>query len=191
MKKSGWIKLHLYGGLFTSFYLIAFGFSSIVLNHSIAVDSKTVADTWTGQVQIAPDTPDRELAETLRDQLGLMGWIPPWKYKRDSVQFHCTLTHLAKDTDLTVNLQTGTVQATEKPKGFWAVLHGMHFFRGNIPNAPGWMQTWAVYQWLTLLVLLVSLLLGLWLWFRYSRKAWEIYVFGGLFLISCLVMLLL
>jgi hypothetical protein len=162
-----------------------------VLNHKIKVDQKEVTKTWTAQVQVDPASSDEEMAESMRDQLGLMGWIPPWEYRKDSTQFRCIVTHLAKDTELKLDLRTGGVQAAEMHKGFWAVLHGLHFFRGNIPNAPGWMQSWAIYQWLTLFVLMASLLLGLWLWVRYSRKTWEIYVFGGLFLISCLVMLLL
>ncbi|MEZ4989416.1 MAG: hypothetical protein R2824_03360 [Saprospiraceae bacterium] len=177
--------------MFTSFYLLAFGFSSLVLNHKIPVDQKAVVDTWSGQVQIDPGIPDQEIAEGIRDQLGLMGWIPPWQFKKDSTQFRCVLTHLAKDTELKLDLRTGIVQVAEMPKGFWAVLHGLHFFNGNIPNAPSWFRTWAVYQWLTLFVLMASLLLGLWLWLKYSRKAWEVYLFGGLFFISCLIMLLL
>lgn len=191
MKKSTLVKLHLYCGLFTSFYLIAFGFSSIILNHKVTLENTDVARTWTGQVQIDPARSDQDLAENLRDQLGLMGWVPPWQFKRDSLQFSCTVTHLAKTTTLQLDLQTGAVQGAEKPKGLLAVLHGLHFFNGNIPNAPFFLRTWMVYQWLTLLVLFFSLVLGLWLWLKYSYKTWELYTFGGLFLISCLLMLLL
>lgn len=191
MKKSAWIKLHLYCGLFTSFYLIAFGFSSLVLNHKMQVDHSAVTDTWTGQVQVNTDLKDQELAEDLRDQLGLMGWVPPWEYRKDATQFRFVLTHLAKNSELKVDLGSGAVTVAESPKGLLAVLNGLHFFNGRIPNAPFFLRTWMVYQWLTLLVLFFSLLLGLWLWIRYSHKTWELYVFGGLFLISCLLMLML
>ncbi|PHN06301.1 hypothetical protein [Flavilitoribacter nigricans] len=136
MKKSTWIRLHLYCGLFTSFYLIAFGFSSLILNHQVELNHTEVTDTWDARIEVVGGKTDQELAEELRDQLSLMGWLPPWQYKRDSLQFSCVITHLAKDTQLELDLQSGAVQASEKPKGLLAVLHGLHFFNGRIPNAP-------------------------------------------------------
>lgn len=191
MKKNTWIKLHLYCGLFTSFYLLAFGFSSIVMNHQIELDRTEPGRIWDTRVQVDTSGTDRQLAENLRDQLGLMGWTPPWQYQKDTTRFQFAVVHLAKETDVKVDLHTGAARVTERPKGLLAVLHGLHFFNGRIPNAPFFLRTWVVYQWLTLLVLLTSLLLGLWLWIRYSYKSWELYAFGGLFLISFLLMLLL
>lgn len=191
MKKSTLIKLHLYCGLFTSFYLIAFGVSSIILNHKIKVENTAVKKTWTDQITPDPSLADQELAENVRNQLGMMGWTPPWQFKRDSINFKFGLVHLAKTSQLNLDLNSGQVEVAEIPKGFWAVLHGLHFFNGRIPNAPFFLKTWIVYQWLTLLVLLFSLILGLWLWIKYSHKTWELYVFGGLFFLSFLLMVLL
>ncbi|MBK8504340.1 MAG: hypothetical protein IPL46_20315 [Saprospiraceae bacterium] len=191
MKKSLLIKLHLYCGLFTCFYLLAFGVSSIILNHKMEVDNKTVKKTWHSQVQIDPNLNDNELAESLGDQLGIMGWLPPWQFKKDSTNFNLQVTHLAKTSELEVNLISGAVIVNEIPKGFLATLHGLHFFNGRIPNAPFFLKTWIVYQWLALFVLFISLVLGLWLWLKYSYRTWELLVFGGLFIFSCLIMLLL
>ena len=181
----------MYCGLFTSFYLISFGVSSIILNHQMKVEKQTVEWTWDDQVTVESFPSDRELAENIRDQLGLMGWTPPWEYQKDSTRFQFVVTHLAKNTNVKVDLDSGRAAVVEKPKGFWAVLHGMHFFNGRIPNAPFFLQTWMVFQWLTLLVLFLSLILGLWLWLKYSYKTWELYVFGGLFILSFLTMILL
>jgi hypothetical protein len=191
MKKSLLIKLHLYCGLFTCFYLLAFGVSSIILNHKIEAENKAIKKTWHGQVKIDPKLNDNELAESLRDQLGIMGWLPPWQFRKDSTTFKLTVTHLAKNSELEVDLVSGGVNVLEIPKGFLATLHGLHFFNGRIPNAPFFLKTWRVYQWLALFVLLISLVLGLWLWLKYSYKPWELFVFGGLFIFSCLIMLLL
>ena len=191
MKKILLIKLHLYAGLFTSFYLIAFGLSSIILNHKIDVENKDISKTWSTKVEVNPELENVELAESLRDKLNIMCWVPHWNIQRDSAQFKCQLTHLAKTTDLTLDFNTGMVQLEEKPKGLIAVLNGLHFFNGNIPNAPFVLRTWAVYQWLTLLTLFTALVLGLWLWLKYSRKTWELYLFGGLFIFSCILMVLI
>ncbi|MDH3246462.1 MAG: hypothetical protein OEM26_17715 [Saprospiraceae bacterium] len=50
MKKSLLIKLHLYCGLFTWSYLIAFGVSSIILNHNIKGENTSVNRTWESMV---------------------------------------------------------------------------------------------------------------------------------------------
>ncbi|UZR97180.1 hypothetical protein [Chondrinema litorale] len=191
MKKILLIKLHLYAGLFTSFYLIAFGLSSIILNHKIDVEKSEVVKTWSTKVEVNPELDNVDLAESLRDELGIMGWVPRWNIQRDSIIFKCQLTHLAKTSDLTLDFKSGIVQVEEKPKGLIAVLNGLHFFNGNIPNVPFVLRTWAVYQWLTLLTLFAALGLGLWLWLKYSRKTWELYVFGSLFIFSCILMVLI
>lgn len=189
MKKSTLIKLHLYCGLFTSFYLLAFGFSSIVLNHKMELDHTSITRTWSSQVNVDTSLANNDLAEKVRDQVGLMGWIPTWEFKRDANQFQFNVTHLAKTNQVTLNLHTGGVEISDKPKGFLATLHGLHFFNGRIPNAPFFLKTWIVYQWLSLLVFLFSLVLGIWLWIKYSYRTWELYTFGALFLISLLIML--
>jgi len=83
------------------------------------------------------------------------------------------------------------VQIGEAPKGFLAVFHGLHFFNGQIPNAPFFLRTWAVYQWLTLLTMLVSLIVGLWLWLKYHHQRWEGLVFGGLLVATVIIMMLI
>lgn len=190
MRKSLLIKLHIYSGLFTSFYLIAFGLSSIILNHKIKVEKSEVTYNWDSKVQVDVNLSDRDLAENIRDQMGFMGWTPPWENKRDSASFQFMITHTGRNYYLNLNLETGDLAIAEAPKGFIAVLHGLHFFNGKIPNAPFFIRTWAVYQWLALFVMFISLILGLWLWIKYSYKTWEGIVFGGLFVASIIIMIL-
>ena len=155
------------------------------------IENTTINKIWRGQVTVDSSLDEVTLAEDVRDQLGLMGWLPRWQFQRDSNSFRFNTSHLAKTNKIWLNLRTGEVEVSEIPKGFLAVLHGLHFFNGKIPNAPFYLRTWVVYQWLTLLVLLISLFLGLWLWLKYSRKTWELYFFGGVFAFSILLMLLL
>ncbi len=191
MKKSLLIKLHLYSGLFTSFYLIAFGLSAIILNHKINVGKKEVTKTWETTLKINSDLQGRDLAENLRNGLGLMGWVPPWEYKRDKASFHFMITHPGRNYYVDANLKTGKATVAEAPKGFLEVFHGLHFFNGQVPNAPFVLRTWAIYQWFSLFVLLISLILGLWLWLKYNYKSWEGLVFGGLFIATIILMIFL
>ena len=191
MRKSQLIKLHLYCGLFTVFYLISFGFSSLVLNHDIRLDNETITESWEAQVNVAAELSENDLAESVKNQLGLMGWTPYWKFSRNEDEFKFIVTHPGRNYHLNLNLTSGQVQVNEAPKGILAVLNGLHFFNGNIPNAPLLLRSWAVYQWLTLFTIFISLVLGLWLWIRYSYQSWEGVVFGGLFLITMIVMMLI
>ena len=187
-KKSTLIKLHLYCGLFTCFYILALGTSSLILNHGLRVEDQVIKSSWEAVVEIDISLGDQELAASVRDQLGIMGWLPTWRIQRDTTHFRFVSNHYAKTNLLTLDLNSGKIRVEVVPKGFLATFHSLHFFNGRIPNAPFFLKTWIVYQWLGLLVLLFSLILGLWLWLKFSHKTWELYVFGGLFLLSILIM---
>ncbi len=191
MRKSLLIKIHLYCGLFTLFYLIAFGFSSIILNHDIKLEKSDVTSSWNSTVTIDANLDDEDLAESVRYQLDLMGWTPPWEFRKDSITFFFKITHPGRKYHVNLDLTTGDVQVGEAPKGFLAVLHGLHFFNGNFPNAPFFLRTWAVYQWLTLFIMFISIVVGLWLWIKYNYHRWEGLVFGGLFVASMVIMMLI
>ncbi len=192
MKKPFIVKLHIYVGLFTAIYLLAFGVSTILLNHNVDVAHDKIITSPTLQ-QVAIDTllSDRQLAETVRNQMNLMGWVPPWRYKRESSHFSFVVLHPGREYRIRLNLSKGDIIRQDMPKGLLHVFHNMHFFNGNIPNAPWFLRTWAIYQWLTLLAMLISLFLGLWLWINYSYKTWEGVLFGVIFIVSIIIMTLI
>ena len=190
-KKSLLIKLHLYSGLFTAFYLLAFGFSALVLNHNVKLDNNEFTKTWETEMTIDSSLPDQQLAESIRDGIGIMGWLPRWQFKRDSATFAFGVTHLGRNFRIAANLQSGKIEVKEAPKGLLAVFNGLHFLNGRIPNAPLLIRTWAIYQWFALFVMAISLILGLWLWIKYNYKVWQGWAFGGLFIITIITMILL
>lgn len=191
MKRSLLIKLHLYCGLFTLFYLIAFGFSTIILNHDIKLAKSEISYSWEATIPFEPEQSDKELSEAVKNKLGLMGWTPFWLYKRNNQDFRFTVSHPGRNYHVTLDLTNGKVLVDEAPMGFLAVLNGLHFFNGNIPNAPLFLRTWAIYQWLALLAMLVSIFFGLWIWIKYSLQNWEGLVFGTLFGLTLLIMMLI
>lgn len=191
MKKSQLVRLHLYCGLFTSFYILAFGISSLILNHNWQIENKAVTKTLTKPVSIDQSLDNEKLAENIRDQLGLMGWLPKWQMQRDSQSFKFTTVYLSKTNQLNVDLKSGMATIGIIPKGFLATLNGLHFFNGKIPNAPFFLKTWIVYQWLSLAVLFISLVLGLWLWIKFNYHSSELYFFGLIFILSIILMFLI
>ena len=191
VKKSLLIKLHLYAGIFTSFYLLAFGFSALVMNHDIKLDNTEYTKTRQTEVIVDPELNDLELATQIRDELNIMGWLPRWEFKRDSTTFSFRVEHPGRKYHIDANLLSGKLNVSEAPKGFWAVFHGLHFLNGKIPNAPFLIKTWQVYQWMALFIMAISIVLGLWLWIKYSYKTWQGFAFGGLFIFTILIMLLI
>lgn len=191
MKSSLLIKLHLYTGLFIAFYILAFGVSSLILNHNLNVEHTDITKTWETQLSIDHQVPDLELAESIKDELELMGWVLPWEFKRDSTIFHFSVVHPGRKYQLTFKSSNGVIKVEEMPKGFLAVFHGLHFLNGKIPNAPILIRSWAVYQWLALFSMGVSLFLGIWLWLKNHYQLWQGIVFGSLFVGTLILMILL
>jgi len=165
--------------------------SAIILNHNMDVVNNDVTYEWKTKLNIDNSLKDEELAISIRDQVGEMGWLPPWTFHRDNSSFNFKIMHLGKEVLVNTNLITGETKFAEAPKGFVAVFHGLHFFNGKIPNAPWFIKTWAAYQWLSLFIMFISLILGLWLWLKYSYKPWQGVVFGGLFIGTILIMILI
>jgi hypothetical protein len=189
MKKSLLIKLHIYAGIFTSLYLIVFGFSTIILNHDIDIRNETITNNWKDQIFIDATLTNRKLAENIRDQMGFMGWVPPWKYQRDATSFKFEIVRIGRKYELNADLHKNSVEILEFSGGFLDVFNGLHFFNGNIPNAPFFIRTWQVYQWLSLFIMSLSLILGIWLWLKYSYKPWQGVVFSSLFVGTIIIMI--
>lgn len=127
MKTSLLIKLHLYTGLFIAFYILAFGVSSLIMNHDLKVENTEVTRTWETKVSVESQVPDLELAESIKEELDLMGWPLPWEFKRDSVKFHFSFVHPGRKYLLIYNSSSEMVKVEEIPRGFLAVFHGLHF----------------------------------------------------------------
>lgn len=191
IKKSLLIKLHLYAGIFTAFYLMAFGFSALIMNHKVNLDHTDFTKEWESNVNIDSAQTNLEIAEHIRDQLNIMGWLPRWEFIRENEKFNFTVVHLGRKYFLTADLTSGSIIVKEAPKGILAVFHGLHFLNGKIPNAPLLIRSWAIYQWLSLFVMGISIVLGLWLWVRYSYRPWQGFVFGGVFIFAILIMILI
>lgn len=191
MKKSLLIKLHLYAGLFTSFYLLAFGASTLIMNHKMDVERKEMTKTWDAELAVDSKLSDLEMAEQIRDELGIMGWLPRWEFRREALIFTFTVTHPGRKYRIEHNAETNRLLIEEYPKGFVAVFHGLHFLNGKIPNAPLLIRSWLVYQWLSLSIMTVALVLGIWLWLKYNYKSWQGIAFAGLFIGSVLLMILI
>ena len=71
-----WIlRIHLYGGLLCSSYLILFGISSLLFNHEPKF-AKPREQKVTWERAVSPGKCADNAARAVRDELGLNGWRP-------------------------------------------------------------------------------------------------------------------
>ncbi|HEX8037595.1 MAG TPA: PepSY-associated TM helix domain-containing protein [Chryseosolibacter sp.] len=164
------MKIHLYGGLICFWYLIILGTSSLNFNHHFGFMQRSgETETWSKQVQIAKDFQDNlAFSEALRDSLALIGWPLPWETYRDSTGiFHFALEHPGKRYTVDFSLKTREAQVRETSKGFWPVFNAMHG-AGAVPNS-AFMHLWKWYTRLTVVLVVFSVLIGIYLWYAGNR----------------------
>ncbi len=189
VQKINFIQWHLYAGLFTAFYMLAFAISSLLLNHGAKIENTHTTNTWQAQVDIDPSLKDHELCLKIRDDLEMIGWVPEWEIKKNNDVLNFKIVYQGKESRLSANLSTGNVEVNEASKGFFATFQALHFFNGNIPNGNLLLRSWGVYQWLTMTVMIVSLVSGMWLWIKYTRKKKFVALFVSIWALSLFLML--
>jgi hypothetical protein len=168
-----WIlKIHLYGGLLCSAYLIIFGFTSLHFNHQFQfakpVESKV---TWQRALTLPLAEDNLKAAESVRDELGLMGWPLPWTMNRDSQgDLRFNLERPGKSYTIQVLVKENRVEVEETQKGFWPVLNSLHALM-SVPNAP-FARMWGWFTELCTWVVLFAAASGVYLWACSRRERW-------------------
>jgi hypothetical protein len=193
-------RFHVYGGLLTAGFLIAFSYSAFYHQHHLKFPkpgSKTVQ--WEQQLTIAdiPDNPDKldalDYKLAVRDSLGLFGHAPWWKDYRDSLEIHhFMIARPGKQYWITVPGRGNIYQVDEIRTGFWKVLIQLHPLSGGMSGhgkEPFFISTWKIVSLLMSLVLLGVMLISIHYWYIRSfskRRSW--FIVGAMFLFPVILM---
>ena len=163
------MKFHLYGGLLCSSYLIIFGLTSLRFNHPglfPAPGDETV--TWERQLDIENQDDNLELAQSIRRQLGLMGWTPWWEWDRDDQNnLSFVLSRPAKRYHIDVRADENRVQVREIRMGYWTALMSLHAMM-QLPGS-SLIPWWGVYTELCTWFVLFAAVTGVYLWATQKR----------------------
>jgi hypothetical protein len=160
------LDIHIYSGLLCTAYLIIYGLSTISFNHHHE-PSKTKTE-WARAVDVRSikgpaKERDQKLAAALRDQLGLLGWVPWWRIKRESdIVLPFDINRPTRTYHVHLDQQTGQVEVEELNSGIWGAVRGLHGLTG-IPNS-SWAATWNVYTEISVLAIFFSALSGVYFW---------------------------
>lgn len=168
------LKIHLYSGLICFWYLMILGTSSLNFNHHFSfMQSEGHKKTWSDPIHLTNNfTDDLKLSEAIRDSLSLIGWPLPWETWHDSTGiFHFALEHPGKRYVVDYSFNNQVAQVQETPKGFWRVFNSLHG-AGAVPNSL-FMHAWKWYSRVTVVLVIFSVILGIYLWYdgRRDKKA--------------------
>ncbi len=186
MKNRNWrnflSKFHVYGGLLTAGFLIAYSYSAFYHQHHLKFPkpgSKT--HEWEQQL-IIPEIPDKlDYKLAVRDSLGLFGYAPWWEDYKDSLGIHhFMINRPGKQYWITVPEQGNTYQIDEVRTGFWDVLFRLHPISGGMQNhgkGPFFIKAWKIVALPLALVLLGVMIISIHFWYVRSfkkRRSWII-----------------
>ncbi len=156
------LDIHIYVSLLCAGYLIIYGISGLAFNHHVGPDDSDGA-TWEAMVNVPAADTDVALAEAVRDQMALAGWVPYWRLSRstpDELAFF--VNRPSREYALVLDQTTGAVRVRETSRGFLGALLGLHGL-GSMPNST-WSHTWSLFTQVSIWALLFSVLSGIWFW---------------------------
>jgi len=186
------VQIHFYSGLFFLPYLIIFGLSTLHINHHFALFEEN--KEWTNEssqtIHFEYTEDNQLLAENIRDSLQLIGWCPWWTQERQENNYKFSIEAFGSEYLINADLVSNQVHFKKRGKGFWNILHSLHFLGENVPNANIAVNSWQYYQDLTVIYLLFAVFSGIYLFFDVKPVNTTVAtaLIGG-FLISIILML--
>jgi hypothetical protein len=170
LMRKWFLQIHLYAGLLCSAYLIIFGYTSLNFNHRFGfAQPKESTVAWEQALPLEPAQDNVKAAESVRDALGLMGWLPRQKMRRDhagNLQFD--LERPGKSYTIHALVKEGRVKVEERRKGFWPVVNSLHALMA-VPNSK-FVPFWGWYTELCAWVVLFGAVSGVYLWVVSARE---------------------
>jgi len=153
-------------------YLLIFGLSSLHINHRFSFMEENQEWEKLENRKIALETTgdDQQLAENIKDSLGIMGWCPWWEQERNESSYHFKITNFGAEYKIILYDSTSTLEVSRRAKGIGHVFHSLHFLGENIPNGTRIVNSWHYYQNLTVLFILIAAITGTILFLKRKKE---------------------
>jgi hypothetical protein len=171
-------KLHVYGGLALSFYVISLGISSLQFQHRFVEfqPGKKVV-SWEQSIDL-PRIEDKGLLKAaVRDSLQLNGYLPWWKEYTDSTGiYHFMISRPGKQYWVTIPEEYNRVMVEESRMPFLSVVFALHPLTAGF-NGPGFAKIWRIVSEIMSVLFLVIIVLSIQLWYAQSfskKRSWII-----------------
>ena len=180
---------HIYSNLLCAGYLIIYGLSGLAFNHHF--EPPTTQAEWQRLVEIPESSSDLGLAEAIRDQLGLIGWVPKWEVSRSEIgDLQFKISRPAKSYEVRLELKTSRVNVIETRSGLSGTLVALH----GLKRLPGsnWAPSWGIFTEFSILALLYALISGFLIWWQRAPVRHQIWLLltcsaGALLLVAVII----
>lgn len=186
--KINWYKflhrLHLYAGLVCAVYLLMIGVSTLNFQHQFLPEQATDTLSYSQNIEFDSTLKIDTLANFIRLELGIKGYLPPWEYKENKqglVRFK--IERPARTYQVKLKRNATLVNIDEIHYSAGKILRALHF--GGVSSQLGdpLLNIWAWYGQVSGLCAFFAIIIGIWIWFKYAvrnRRQWFIIVFSGL-----------
>lgn len=187
-------KIHVYGGLFISGYLIIVGLSSLQYQHHFNLPENGSEKHWEQKIDMPEIGNKLAYKLAIRDSLGLFGHAPWWQdYKDKKGVHHFMITRPGKSYWIEVPVENNIYKITEKRSSFLSVAMALHGLTGggdNVMNAPGFIFIWKIIAQVMNVIFLLVLFITVYFWIARSIRKKAGWIFVGTFAVTSLTILL-
>jgi len=185
-------KLHVYGGLALSFYVIALGISSLQFQHRfVEFQAGKKVLHWEQELEVPIIDDKAQLKAAIRDSLQLNGYLPWWEEYTDSTGiYHFMISRPGKQYWITIPEEADRVLVEESRMPFLSVVFALHPLTAGF-KGPGFARIWRIVSEIMSVLLLVIIVLTIQLWYAQAftkLRSWIIVT--GLTLFSILLIIL-
>lgn len=164
------LQIHLYGGLATFWYLLAYGVTSLGFNHPWLLPDPPQR-TEAGSVPYTASAGDaRARAEAAAADAGIAGWYLPWTVREDGRVLRFDVQRPGYVTHVTADAQAGLLTYERVGPDLAGMLHFLHGSTHPVPGLPG-TRPWGWYTDVTTALVLFFCASGVWLfWERTASR---------------------
>lgn len=178
-------KLHIFGSLFCSVYLLIVGLSSLNFQHQFLPGKATDTISYSRTIQFDPTLKVDSLARYLHSQLGIKGHVPPWEFKENKngmVRFK--IFRPVRTFEVRLNRNSDLIEIDEIHYGIGRILGALH--EGSIKNKLGipMLDIWAYYAQISAILAFITIVTSIFFWFKKSIKSmsqWVTIILSGVF----------
>lgn len=174
-------KLHIYGGLFCSVYLLIAGLSALNFQHKFLPETEIDTIQYSRNIYFDPSLKVDTLARFIGSKLDVKGHYPPWEFreKKDgTVRFK--IQRPALTYDIKLNRNSDLVDVKEIHFSTGRILRALHF--GSIGNKLGdtLLDVWSWYAQIAAFVAFLTVLTSFYFWINKSVKSRTHWIIIGL-----------
>ncbi len=158
---------HLLLGLFSFFFVLVYGVSSVKLSHPTWFAGKPSVEKLTSPITEAGGEGPRTVARELMEQHGMRGELRI--IRETAAGFRLRISRAEHNYDVDYNRETGeaAVKATTRAPG--TTMVALHIAAGLWPEWSGWNVWGAMAGFISLGLILLGLT-GIYLWFKIHKE---------------------